>query len=136
MGTQLPFLKKGAEPSRPQFSALDHCGQTAECIKAASGTDVGLAPGHIVLDGDPALLPQKVAEPPLGGPSLLWPNGWRHQDVSVTWYGGRPQPSDFVLDGDPAPPQKGGRAPNFRPMSIMAKRLEILGVLWTVFVVT
>ena len=34
-------------------------------------------------------------------------------------------PGDFVLDGDPAPPSpKGGRAPNFRPMSIVAKRLD------------
>ena len=34
---------------------------------------------------------------------------------------------DFVLDGDPAPPpKKGGRAllANFRPMSIMVKRLD------------
>jgi len=32
--------------------------------------------------------------------------------------------SDIVLDGDPAPPsEKGGRAPNFRFMSIVAKRL-------------
>jgi len=31
-----------------------------------------------------------------------------------------------VLDGDPAPPpQKGGRAPNFWPMSIVAKRLDV-----------
>jgi len=35
------------------------------------------------------------------------------------------EPSDTVLDGDPAPlPQKGGRAPNFRPTSIVAKRLH------------
>jgi len=28
-------------------------------------------------------------------------------------------PGDFVLDGDPSsPPQKGDRAPNFRPMSM------------------
>ena len=37
-------------------------------------------------------------------------------------------PGNFVLDGDPAPLQKGGRArgaaPNFRPMSIVAKRLD------------
>jgi len=34
-------------------------------------------------------------------------------------------PGDFVLDGDPAPlPQKGGGAPNFWPMFIMAKRLD------------
>ena len=34
-------------------------------------------------------------------------------------------PRDFVLDGDPASPlQKGSETPNFRPMSIMAKRLD------------
>jgi len=34
-------------------------------------------------------------------------------------------PGDFVLDGDPAPPpQKGGRAPDFRPVFIVAKRLD------------
>jgi len=34
-------------------------------------------------------------------------------------------PSDIVLDGDPAPPpQKGGRAPNFWLLSIIAKRLD------------
>jgi len=32
---------------------------------------------------------------------------------------------DFVLDGDPAPPpQKGTELPNFRPMFIVAKRLD------------
>jgi len=30
-------------------------------------------------------------------------------------------PNDNVLDGDPAPPTKGGGAPNFRPMSVVAK---------------
>jgi len=33
-------------------------------------------------------------------------------------------PGAFVLDGDPAPSPKGGGAPNFRPMSIAAKRLH------------
>jgi len=36
-------------------------------------------------------------------------------------------PGDFMLDGDSAsPPQKGGGAllPNFRPISIVAKRLD------------
>ena len=33
--------------------------------------------------------------------------------------------SDIVLDGCPAPPSpKGGRTPNFRSMSIVAKQLE------------
>jgi len=31
----------------------------------------------------------------------------------------------IVLDGDPAPlPQKGDRGPNFRPISVVAKRLD------------
>ena len=34
-------------------------------------------------------------------------------DQDATWYGARPQPGDFVLDGDPAPL-------NFRPMYIIA----------------
>jgi len=34
-------------------------------------------------------------------------------------------PGDFVLDGDPVPlPIKGRRSPNFRPTSIVAKRLD------------
>ena len=38
------------------------------------GKEVGLGPGHIVLDGDPALS-LKGAEPPVFGPCLSWPNG-------------------------------------------------------------
>jgi len=44
------------------------------------GMWVGLSPGHIVLDGDPAPLPKKGAEPPIFGLYLLWPNGWMDQD--------------------------------------------------------
>jgi len=33
-------------------------------------------------------------------------------------------PGDFVLDGDPDPLPKKGLAPNFRPISIVAKRLD------------
>ena len=48
------------------------------------GVEVGLGPGHIVLDGDPApsqAYPQ--AQPPIFGLYLLWPNGWMDQDA--TW---------------------------------------------------
>jgi len=94
----------------------------------ALGMEVGLGPGHIVLDGDQAPPPQKRRQrPPIFGPFLLWPNSWMHQDA--TWYGGRPQPSYIVLHGDTASPapKKGGtapRAPDFRPMSVVAKRLD------------
>jgi len=73
MGTQ-SLLKKGADPL-PQFSAHIYCGQTAGWIKMALGMEVGLAPGHILLDAAPL-------------------------------------------------PQKGGRAPNFRPIFIVVKRLD------------
>jgi len=41
------------------------------------GMQVGLGPGHIVLDGDPAPPPPKGggAPPPIFGPYLLQPNG-------------------------------------------------------------
>jgi len=43
--------------------------------------EVGLGPGHIVLEGDPAQLPKKGAQPPIFGPYRLWPNGWMDQDA-------------------------------------------------------
>jgi len=39
------------------------------------GRKVGLDPSDIVLDGDPARLPQKGQSHPIFGPCLLWPNG-------------------------------------------------------------
>jgi len=85
-----PLPKKGAQLP-PQFSAHVYCGQTAGWIKMALGVEVGLGPGHIVLDGEPAPLTQKGCRaPPIFGPFLLSPNGWMRQDA--TWYGGRPQP--------------------------------------------
>ena len=55
---------------------LVYCGQTVGWIRMALGAEVGLSPGHI------------------------------------------------VLDGDAAPPRKGGTALNFRPMTVVAKRLN------------
>ena len=48
----------------------------------ALGMEVGLGPGHIVLDEDPAPPPKKGAEAPFIGPFLLRPNGWMHQDAT------------------------------------------------------
>jgi len=95
----------------PKFSAHVYCGQTAGWMKLVLGMEVGLSPCDFVLDGDPAPLPQKGAEPPcpIFGPFLLWPNGWMHQDS--TWYGVGLSPGDFVLDGDPVPHTKRGRSP-------------------------
>jgi len=58
--------------------------------------EVGLGPRDFVLDGDPAPLPKKGAEPQIFGPCLLWPNGWMDQDG--TWHGGRPQPNGLCVD--------------------------------------
>jgi len=54
---------------------LVYCGQTVGCIKMKLGVEVGLGPGHIVLDGNLA-------------------------------------------------PSKSGTAPNFRPISVVAKWLD------------
>jgi len=44
---------------------LVHCGQMVGRIKMKLGTQVGLGPGHIVLDGDPVLpLPKRGTAAP------------------------------------------------------------------------
>jgi len=74
------------------------------------GREVGLGPGHIVLDGDSAPPAKRGhSSPPLFEPCVLWPNGWMDQDAN--WYGGRLGPGDIVLDGDPATPRKAAQHP-------------------------
>jgi len=54
------------------LTLLVYCGQTVRWIKMPIRMEVGLGPGHIVLDGDPAPLPKKTAQqPPIFGPCLL-----------------------------------------------------------------
>ena len=72
---------------------LMYCGQTLWRIKMTLGMQVGIDPGHIVLDGDPAPPPPKGHRPPIFGPYQLRPNGCIDQDA--TWYGGRPRPLNF-----------------------------------------
>jgi len=91
------------------------------------GGEVGLGLSAIVLDGDPTI--PKWAQSLIFGPCLLWLNSWIYQDASC--YRGRPRAGDIVLDGDPAPPEKGHNtpkatrpAPSIRFMSIVAKRLD------------
>ena len=87
--------------------------------------EVGLGPGHIVLDGDVAALPQKGQNPQFSAHfyrgqtagCIKMPLG---MDVGL-------YPGDFVLDGDPVfPLQQRGRSPppNFRPICIVPKRLD------------
>ena len=46
----------------PQFSAHIYCGQMTGWIKMPLGMEVGLGPGHIVLDWDPVAPPEKGAQ--------------------------------------------------------------------------
>jgi len=92
----------GKVHSSPQFSSHVYCGQTVGWIRIPLRTEVGLDPGNIVLDGDPAPPWKGTQQPPTfvvyrrrhlcvhinHGPCLLWPNGWMDEDT--TWYGGRP----------------------------------------------
>ena len=66
---------------------VGYCGQTVGRIKMKLGMQIGLGPGHNVLDGNPALPPIKGRSPPIIGPHLLRPNGGTDQDA--TWYGAR-----------------------------------------------
>ena len=114
MGTQLP-----PKWAHPQFSAHVRCGQTAGWIKMPLGSD------DFVLDGDP-LPPKKGGEAPISADvrcgqtagSIKMPLG-----VEVGLGSG-----DFVLNGNPPPPPSKRRwhspRSNFRPMSIVARRLD------------
>jgi len=59
--------------------------------------------------GTPHPLHKRGHSPQIFGPCLLRPNAW--MDEAGTWHGGRPQPGDFVLDGDPVPFLQKGAEP-------------------------
>ena len=123
-GPRSPSPKGGQSPLK--FSADVYCGHTAGSMKLLLGMEVGLIPGDCVRCG-PSPLPEKGWSPCtlFFGPFLLWPNSWMHQDA--TWYRCRPQCRGLCVRWRPSPPpRKGGGAPlpNFRPTSIVAKRLD------------
>jgi len=113
MGTPLPS-PKGVEPL-PKFSAHVYCGHMAVSVKMALGMEVGLSPGDCVRWGS-SPLPKKGVEPPLQflvhfycGQTALCIKMPLGVEVSLSPL----SPGDFVLDGDPAPHQKEGGAPQF-----------------------
>jgi len=96
-------------------------------IKMPLSTEIGLGPGHIALDGDPAPPKRRHSPTLIFGPCVLWQTaGWIKMSL------GRKvglSPGDIVLDRDPAPPPKKKAAqqphsPTFRPISIVAKQLD------------
>ena len=102
---------------------LMYCGYTDGWIKMTLGTKVGVGPGDIELDGDPAppkraIAPQFSAHVRCGQMA-----GWIKMPLGTEVGFG---PGHIVLDGDPAPPK--GAQPStlsFRRMSIVAKWLPI-----------
>ena len=99
------------------------------------GTEVGLGPGDIVLDVDPAP-PRKGAQQPLPQFSAHVYCGQTARLIRIplgTEVG--LGPGDIVLDGDPAPPRKGAQqSPHFSahfaltrsPISASAELLSLL----------
>jgi len=87
-----------------------HCGQAVERIKMKLGTQVGLGPGHIVLDG--TQLPLPTGQSPTQflahiccGHMAAWIKMPLGMELGLS-------PGDFVLDGDPAlPSPKRGQSP-------------------------
>ena len=97
-------------PSDRCLSCL-YYGQMVGWIKMELGMELGLSPGHIVLDRDPAPPPQRGTAPAIFGTCMLWPNSWMDQDT--TWYGGRPRPKQHCVRTHP--PKKGHSPPLFGP---------------------
>jgi len=64
------------------YVTLLYCDKSVGWIKTPLGMEVGLGPGHIVLDGDPAS-PSKGAQPPPNfRPMSVVANSWMDQDAT------------------------------------------------------
>jgi len=76
-------------------------------MKMKLGMQVGLGPGHSVLDGTQIPLPQRGTAPQFSAHiSCGQMAGWMNMPLAMEVSLG---PGDFVLDGDPAfPPKRGG----------------------------
>jgi len=84
------------------------------------GTQVGLGPGHIELDRDPASFPPKGHSPQFSAHVCCGPAaGWIKMPLGTEVGHG---PDDIALHGDPAPPPQRGTTPNFWSTSIVAQQ--------------
>jgi len=88
---------------------LVYCGQTVGWIKMKLGMVVGIRPGHVVLDGDPAPPSPKGAQPQFSahvccGQTTKWIKMPLGREVGLG-------PGEIVLDEDPAPSK--GHSPQF-----------------------
>ena len=80
------------------------------------GMELAFGPGDFELDGDPAPPPQ-ISAHVYCGQTAGWMKLVLGLEVGLV-------PGDIVLDGDPAYSPQSGTASNFRPMSVVAKRLD------------
>jgi len=120
MGTQLPFPKRG---TAPKFSAHVCCGQPAAWIKMPLGS-TGQASAQATLCHMGTQLPLKRghSSPQFSAHVCCGQTAGQIKmplGVEVGLY--RPRPWPHCIRGDPAPPK--GHDHNFRPMSVVAKRL-------------
>jgi len=85
--------------------------------------ELGLSPGDSVLDGDPTPPQKEGGAPPQFSAHVYCDQtaAWIKMPLGTEIYLGL---RDIVLDGDPAPLFLNGRGPYFRPMSVVAKRLD------------
>jgi len=92
---------------------LVYCRQTVGQFKMKLGMQIGLGPGHTVLDGDPAPLPQRGTAPQFSAHICCGQMaGWTKMPLDRK-AGLSPQPKRHYVRWGPLPPQKGGRAPQF-----------------------
>ena len=86
------------------------------------GMEVGLGPGNIWGPSSQ----KKGAQQPLPNfrsmPVISHANGW--MDHATTWYGDMPRLRPHCVRWEPSSPQR-TQPPNFRPMSVVAKRSPI-----------
>jgi len=102
------------------YVTLVYCGQTAGWTNMALGMEIGLGPGYIVLDGDPAPRRRKSTAPTQFSAHVYCGQkaGWMKTPLDAEVDLG---PGHIVLDGNPARPRKKGHSsPPFRPMSVVA----------------
>jgi len=120
-----PLPQRGTAPFHQKIFIFGYVcfGQTAGWIKMQLGTEVDLSPSHSVRWG-PSYPSPKWAQPQFSahaccGKTAGWIKMPLRREVGLS-------PGHIVLDGDhPSPSPKGAQPPNFRPMSIVAKRSPI-----------
>jgi len=93
------------------FVTLVYCGQTVGWIKMKLDMRVGLGPGHIMLDGDPAPLPKMGQSPQFSahicyGQMAGWTKMPLGREVGLS-------PSDIVVDETQISLPQKGRSPQF-----------------------